>query len=348
MYALARRALFALDAERAHTLTLQALVHAERIGLGTVFAGKVQQLATRCLGLEFPNPVGLAAGFDKNGEAIDALAKLGFGFIEVGTVTPKAQPGNPKPRVFRLPEAQAVINRLGFNNAGLPGLQRNLARSQFSGVLGINIGKNKDTDNADAVQDYLQCLRAVYARASYVTVNISSPNTQGLRALQGKQALTKLLGELKDAQQQLAVQHAKHTPLVLKIAPDLSDAELDDIAQVINDARIEGVIASNTTLARDGLPDGAFARESGGLSGAPLRTAATRVLAGLKQRLHKDIALIGTGGICHGADAAEKARAGATLVQFYTGMVYRGPALIAECVDAIAALRTKPSQRVAA
>jgi len=336
IYQLARRALFALDPERAHTLTLKALASGEHLGFGTLLAHRNHASPVQCMGLNFPNAVGLAAGFDKNGSCIDALAKLGFGFIEVGTVTPKAQPGNPKPRIFRLPEAKAVINRLGFNNDGLPGLQRNLDCTRFDGILGINIGKNKDTPNEHALDDYLIGLRAVYARASYVTINISSPNTQGLRDLQGKEALTKLISELKSAQSSLQSTHQKRTPLVLKIAPDLTETELDDIAEVLNDLRIEAVIASNTTTARDSvahLPNGF---EAGGLSGAPLMHRSTQVLAGLRSRLVPEIALIGTGGICSGKDALAKVQAGAALIQFYTGFIYQGPALIADCINTLA------------
>lgn len=336
IYHLARRALFALDAERAHTLALKALASGESFGFGTLLAPRMTAKSVQCMGLKFPNAVGLAAGFDKNGSAIDALSKLGFGFIEVGTVTPKPQPGNPKPRIFRLPEAKAVINRLGFNNEGLPGLQRNLDCTRFSGILGINIGKNKDTANASALEDYLIGLRAVFARASYVTINISSPNTQGLRDLQGKAALTRLISELKNAQINLQTTHQKRTPLVLKIAPDLSEVELDDVAEVLNDVRIEGVIAGNTTIARTGVEHLPNSGEAGGLSGAPLMPRSTQVLADLRKRLVPEIALIGTGGICSGADALAKVGAGAALVQFYTGFIYQGPALIADCVNALA------------
>lgn len=336
IYQLARRALFALDAERAHSLTLNALASGERFGFGTVLAQRANAVPVQCMGLQFPNPVGLAAGFDKNGSCIDALAKLGFGFIEVGTVTPKAQPGNPKPRIFRLPEAKAVINRLGFNNEGLPGLQRNLDCTRFTGILGINIGKNRDTATENALDDYLIGLRAVYARASYVTINISSPNTQGLRDLQGKAALTRLISELKNAQINLQSTHKKRTPLVLKIAPDLTATELDDIAEVLNEVRIEAVIASNTTTGREGVAHLPNSMETGGLSGAPLMQRSTEVLANLRSRLVPEIALIGTGGICSGTDALAKVRAGAELVQFYTGFIYQGPALIADCVNTMA------------
>jgi dihydroorotate dehydrogenase len=287
--------------------------------------------------------VGLAAGFDKNGDAIDALGMLGFGFIEIGTVTPIAQAGNPKPRVFRLPSALAVINRLGFNNAGLIGLQRNLECSRYRGILGINIGKNKDTPNEHAIDDYRACLQAVYASASYVTINISSPNTQGLRALQGKDALAALLSELKNEQLKLKDRHQRHVPLVLKIAPDLKSDELDDMAEVINASGIEGVIGTNTTLARDGVAQLPNGEESGGLSGAPLLSKSTKILAALRQRLRPELTLIGTGGITQGADAVAKFAAGAELVQFYTGFIYRGPELIAECVRALADLRREVS-----
>lgn len=334
LYACTRPLLFALDPERAHGLALEALQKAYRFGLLPLLSRPARALPVEVLGLKFANPVGLAAGLDKNGECIDALAALGFGFIEVGTVTPRPQPGNPRPRMFRLTQAKAVINRLGFNNGGLVALQRNLETARYSGVLGINIGKNKDTANADAVNDYLTGLRAVYARASYVTVNISSPNTSGLRDLQQFDALKRLLGELRNAQIQLAGTHGKSTPMLVKIAPDLSDSELDDIADVVRDTGFEGVIATNTTLARSAVAHLPQAQEAGGLSGAPVFESSTAILRKLRARL-PDVALIGVGGILSGADAAAKMQAGAQLVQFYTGMLYRGPALIAECVNAI-------------
>jgi dihydroorotate dehydrogenase len=340
MYGLAKPLLFHLDAETAHGVGLRAIETAYRLGLNPLLASKPKPLPRKLLGLDFANPVGLAAGLDKNAAYVDALASLGFGFIEVGTITPRAQAGNPKPRMFRLPQQLAVINRLGFNNGGLPALQANLERTRFAGVLGINIGKNKDTPNAQALDDYLTCLRAVYARASYVTVNISSPNTQGLRDLQQLEALTRLLGGLREAQAQLVTQHRKATPMLVKVAPDLSESDLDDIATVVHETGFEGVIASNTTITRPNLA-GAFASEAGGLSGAPLLTLANLTLAKLRARLRPDVVLIGVGGITRGQDAVEKIAAGAELVQFYSGMIYRGPALIAECVEAIRAASLK-------
>jgi dihydroorotate dehydrogenase len=287
------------------------------------------------MGIDFPNAVGLAAGLDKDGAHIDALANLGFGFIEIGTVTPRAQAGNPKPRLFRLPAAHAIINRMGFNNLGVDNLVRNVAASSFQGVLGINIGKNKDTPNERAVDDYLACLDAVYAHASYVAVNISSPNTQNLRDLQKDDALDALLSALKLRQAMLAERHGKYTPLALKIAPDLDDAQIAAIAALLMVHRIDAVIATNTTLARDAVAGLPHAAESGGLSGAPVRAASTRVVAELARHLKHELPIIGVGGIESGPDAVQKIAAGASLVQLYSGLIYRGPALIAACVRAL-------------
>jgi dihydroorotate dehydrogenase len=335
MYAFARPFLFCLDAERAHDLALASFDAAHRAGLASLLATRPPALSSNVFGLPFENPVGLAAGLDKNGAYIDALAALGFGFIEIGTTTPRAQPGNPKPRMFRLPEHEGVINRLGFNNSGVDALVRNAERARYSGVLGINIGKNKDTPNESAVDDYLLCLERVYARASYVTVNISSPNTQGLRDLQGEEALKRLVGTLRDAQERLAATHGTRKPMLLKIAPDLDESELDDIAKVLQSSRIDGVICTNTTIDRTAVASHRHAGESGGLSGKPVFEKSTAVLRGMAKRLGASIPLIGVGGILSGADAAAKFDAGASLVQFYTGMIYRGPALIGECVEAI-------------
>jgi len=338
MYSLARPLLFALDAERAHDLTLAALGAAHCTGFGRVLAEKPAALPTRAFGLEFPNPVGLAAGLDKNGEHVEALFALGFGFVEIGTVTPRPQPGNPKPRMFRLPEHQAIINRLGFNNLGVDALVRRIERiGHRAGILGINIGKNKHTPNSEAARDYLACLERVYPLADYVTVNISSPNTEGLRDLQGEEALRRLLGALREQQAGLAARHGKHTPMLVKVAPDLDEAALDAIANVLTEQQIEGVIATNTTLARDQVRGHRDADESGGLSGAPLLEISTRILRELRARLPASTALIGVGGITTGKDAAAKIAAGAALVQCYSGLVYRGPGLIAECVEAIRA-----------
>jgi dihydroorotate dehydrogenase len=335
VYALARPFLFCLDAERAHDLGLTALETAYRTGLNPLLATKPAPLPTRVFGLEFANPVGLAAGLDKNGAHIDALSALGFGFIEVGTTTPRPQPGNPKPRMWRLPDHQAVINRLGFNNDGVDALVRNAERARYAGALGINIGKNKDTPNEHAVDDYMLCLERVYARASYVTVNISSPNTQGLRDLQEEETLKRFVGTLRDAQERLAAQHGARKPMLLKIAPDLSEAELDGIASVLLAAQVDGLICTNTTIDRAAVAGARHAQQAGGLSGKPLFDKATAVLRGMAQRLGGKVPLIGVGGILSGADAAAKIKAGANLVQFYSGMIYRGPDLIGECVEAI-------------
>lgn len=335
MYTLARNILFCLDAERAHDVSLKAMEAAYRSGLNPLLASKPANLESEAFGIRFPNPVGLAAGLDKNAAHVDALAALGFGFIEVGTTTPRAQAGNPKPRMFRLPEHEAVINRLGFNNAGVDALVRNAERARFNGVLGINIGKNKDTPNEKATDDYLLCLERVYARASYVTVNISSPNTQGLRDLQEEETLKRFIGSLREAQERLASRHGARKPMLLKIAPDLSEAELDAMAEVLRAAGIDGVICTNTTIERAAVAGHRHAGEVGGLSGKPVFAKSTAVLRGMSQRLGTSIPLIGVGGISRGADAVRKREAGASLIQFYTGMVYRGPALIGECVEAM-------------
>lgn len=343
MYSILRPALFRLDAETAHHLTLRGLNAAHTLGLSGVVAPRPPDDPRTVMGLVFPNPVGLAAGLDKNGDCIDGLAALGFGFIEIGTVTPLPQSGNPKPRLFRLPEANAIINRMGFNNDGVDKLIENVQRANYPfdraqgrrGILGINIGKNAATPIANAADDYLICLRKVYLHASYVAVNISSPNTKNLRELQGEDALNDLLKLLKAEQQKLADRHGKYVPLVLKIAPDMEAGQVIQIARLLMRHRIDGVIATNTTLSRDGvehLPHGA---ESGGLSGAPLREKSAAIIRQLAAELQGALPIIGAGGILNGADAAEKIRAGATLVQIYSGMIYRGPALVAESCMAI-------------
>ena len=348
MYGLARPFLFAFDAERAHGLGLASLEAAYRCGLSPLLATPPRPLPTKALGLTFPNPVGLAAGLDKNGAHVDALLSLGFGFVEVGTVTPLPQPGNPRPRMFRLPQQQAVINRLGFNNLGVDVLVRNVERAKRrTGLLGINIGKNKDTPNEDAVADYLVCLRRVYPLADYVTVNISSPNTAGLRELQEEQALRKLVGTLRDEQEKLAARHGKRVPLLVKIAPDLSENDIDAAARVLGDLAVDGVIATNTTISREGVEGSRHAQQAGGLSGAPLMGQATTVLRMLRTRLPDTIPLVGVGGILHGADAVAKMAAGASLVQCYTGLVYRGPELIGECIDAMRRRKESPSRGTA-
>ena len=345
MYGLARPFLFGLDAERAHGLGLASLEAAYRSGLSTMLARHAKPLPTRAFGLTFRNPVGLAAGLDKNGAHIDALLALGFGFVEVGTVTPEPQAGNPKPRMFRLPRHRAVINRLGFNNDGIDALVRNVGRARrHGGLLGINIGRNKDTPNELAASDYLFCLERVYPVADYVTVNISSPNTAGLRELQEEQALRRLIGTLREEQERLASQHGRYVPMLVKVAPDLSDDDIDAAARVLGDMRVDGVIATNTTVSRIAVQESPLARETGGLSGAPLMNKSTAVLRMLRTRLPDSIPLIGVGGIMSGADAAKKMAAGATLVQCYTGLVYRGPALIGECVEAIRRRKEAPSR----
>jgi dihydroorotate dehydrogenase len=336
MYTLLRPLLFRLDAETAHHLTLTSLQAAHRLHLSRLIAPPLTGKPVHCMGIDFPNGVGLAAGLDKNGAYIDALAALGFGFIEIGTITPRPQPGNPAPRLFRLPEAQAIINRMGFNNDGVAQLIANVRAARFKGVLGINIGKNFDTPIERAADDYLSCLDAVYPYASYVTVNISSPNTQNLRSLQAGDALSDLLKQLKHAQTRLAQQHGRYVPLAVKIAPDLDDAQIADIARLLREHRIDGVIATNTTLSRDAvahLPHGA---ETGGLSGAPVRLAANRVIRQLAQALAGELPIIGVGGILNGAHAREKIVAGASLVQVYSGLIYRGPALVGDCVRSLA------------
>jgi dihydroorotate dehydrogenase len=335
MYALARPFLFCLDAERAHDLALTSIEAAYRTGLNPLLALKPAPLPTKAFGLDFANPVGLAAGLDKNGAHIDALASLGFGYIEVGTTTPRPQAGNPRPRMWRLPEHEAIINRLGFNNGGVDALVRNVEKAKFSGVLGINIGKNKDTPNDNAVDDYLFCLTRVYAHASYITVNVSSPNTQGLRDLQQEDTLKRFLGTLVEVRERLAAKHGKSKPLLLKIAPDLGETELDGIAEVALSTRIDGVICTNTTVDRSVIRGAPYAEETGGLSGKPLFKKATSILGAMNQRLNGRIPTIGVGGILAGDDAAGKIAAGASLVQFYSGMIYRGPALIGDCVEAL-------------
>jgi len=345
MYPLARPFLFAFDAERAHGLALSALELAWRTGTTPLLAARPAPMPTAAFGLDFPNPVGLAAGLDKNGEHIDALFALGFGFVEIGTVTPRPQAGNPKPRLFRLPQHAAIINRMGFNNAGVDALVRNVERSrQRTGPLGINIGKNKDTPNEDALSDYLACLEKVYPLADYITVNISSPNTAGLRELQEEQALRRLVGGLREAQERLGAQHGRRVPMLVKVAPDLSDRDIEAAARVLGELEVDGVIATNTTIGREGVEHDPRAAETGGLSGAPLLGQSTLVLRRLRARLPERIPLIGVGGIQSGADAVAKMSAGATLVQCYSGLIFRGPALIGECVDAIRRRREAPSR----
>lgn len=341
LYSLFRPMLFALDPEQAHHAAFASLDIAARLGIPQAVLPRVASEPVTVMGLTFPNRIGLAAGLDKNAEHIDGLATFGFGFIECGTVTPRAQPGNPKPRLFRLIEAEALINRMGFNNDGVHRFLENASRASWRGVLGLNIGKNFDTPNEHAADDYLTCLRAVYQRASYVTVNVSSPNTKGLRDLQAEGALAVLLTALKHEQATLADIHGKYTPIVLKIAPDLAPGAIGGIARLLVNHHIDGVIATNTTVSRAAVQGLPLADETGGLSGRPLAAQATAVVRTLAKALDGALPIIGVGGILSGADAREKIDAGASLVQIYTGLVYRGPELVAECAAQLAAGNTR-------
>ena len=338
-YSLIRKFFFSLDPETAHGLGMTGIDYLNRAGIACLLAKSFPSNPVDAMGLTFPNPVGLAAGLDKNGEHVDALAALGFGFIEIGTVTPRPQPGNPKPRMFRIPEKQAIINRMGFNNDGVDKLLANISTSQFSrrgGILGINIGKNFDTPIEQAADDYLSCLERVYGAASYVAVNISSPNTKNLRELQKDEALDALLATLKAEQARLAEKHGRYVPLALKIAPDLEDDQIQTIADLLRQHRMDGVIATNTTLSRSGVEGMPRADETGGLSGQPVFERSTAVLTKLAEALAGEVPIIGVGGIMSGDDAVAKIDAGACLVQVYSGFIYHGPALIAEAAQAIA------------
>lgn len=327
--------MFQLDAEFAHDLTLKSLKWAEKTGMLGLYPQAPACAPRQVMGLTFPNAVGLAAGLDKNAMVIDGMAKLGFGFIEVGTVTPRPQPGNPKPRLFRVPQAEGIINRFGFNNLGVDHLIENVRGAKYKGVLGINIGKNFDTPNERAVEDYLQCMQKVYAYASYITVNISSPNTKNLRALQEKEALSSLLASLKSEQTKLAEQHGKYVPITLKIAPDLTPEQVIEIADLLMQHKIDGVIATNTTLSREAVKGLPHADEAGGLSGVPVRNQSTIVIQQLSRQLQGALPIIGVGGILSGADAVEKVAAGASLVQVYSGLIYKGPKLVHEVASAL-------------
>jgi dihydroorotate dehydrogenase len=327
-YPLLRPLLFRLDAETAHTVTLKLLNAAYISGLSKLVYPPVSDNPVNVMGLSFKNPVGLAAGLDKNGDYIDALATLGFGFIEIGTVTPRPQPGNPKPRLFRLPEHQAIINRLGFNNLGIDHLLAKVKQSDYKGVLGINIGKNFDTPMEHAVDDYLIGLRKAYPAASYITINISSPNTQNLRQLQQGDESRKLISALKEEQLNLQQGHGKYVPLALKIAPDLTTEDITRIAKLLLEFEIDGVIATNTTISRDMIANHPLAHETGGLSGSPVKAKSTAVVKGLSTELQGKIPIIAVGGILCADDAQEKFAAGASLVQIYSGLIYQGPELI--------------------
>lgn len=337
-YGLTRQLFFRLSGETSHELGLDMLGAGERLGLLQYLAPQVASAPTTVAGIEFPNPVGLAAGLDKNGDYIDAFARLGFGFIEIGTITPRPQPGNPKPRLFRIPERRAIINRMGFNNKGVDHLVEQVKKAKYKGVLGINIGKNFDTPVENATSDYLICLEKVYQYATYITVNISSPNTPGLRTLQYGDALKELLEPLKQRQKELAEEFG-YKPIFVKIAPDMEDNEVDMVAQTLIETDIDGVIATNTTLSRDGVQGMKHGSEAGGLSGAPVEDLATETVERLVKALDGKLPVIGVGGILDGKGAVEKMAAGSQLVQVYSGFIYRGPELIGECVDAIAAMK---------
>lgn len=346
-YSLARPFLFSMDAEKAHELTLNALARTQGTPLQCAWSTRRVDDPFELAGLRFPNRIGLAAGLDKNARCIDGLGALGFGFVEVGTVTPLGQPGNPKPRMFRLPDAQALINRLGFNNDGLEAFIANVKQARFRQrpgqpmLLGLNIGKNAATPIERATEDYLICLDGVYPHADYVTVNISSPNTKNLRALQSDEALDQLLGALAARRAELASRHGRKVPLFVKIAPDLDEAQIDVIAATLQRHGMDGVVATNTTLSRDkvqGLPHG---DEAGGLSGAPVLAMSNQVIRLLRERLGAGYPIIGVGGVMSAEDAVSKLDAGADLVQIYTGLIYRGPSLVTDAALALKARRTR-------
>jgi dihydroorotate dehydrogenase len=353
LYGLARPFLFGFDPEHAHEITLDGLARTQNTPLACAYSSTRTDDPVQLAGLTFPNRVGLAAGLDKNARCIDAFAAMGFGFVEVGTVTPKAQPGNPKPRMFRLPQRDALINRLGFNNEGLDAFLANVQKARFRKggpsagsarspmLLGLNIGKNAATPIERAVDDYLACLDGVYAHADYVTINISSPNTANLRTLQSDEALDALLGAVAERRETLAARHAKRAPLFVKIAPDLDEAQVAVIAATLKRHGMDGVIATNTTLARDAVKGLPHAEEAGGLSGAPVREASNRVVSQLRAALGAGFPIVGVGGILSGADAKAKIAAGADVVQIYTGLIYRGPGLVREAAQALLRDRSK-------
>lgn len=330
-YPFLKKLLFKLDAEKAHDLSLNWLKIIYRAGLPR-FLPKPYSAPCKAMGLEFKNPVGLAAGFDKNGDYIDALAALGFGFIELGTVTPRPQAGNPFPRLFRLPKQQAIINRMGFNNKGVDYLVSKIRMSSFSGIIGVNIGKNRTTEMANAHEDYLYCFQKAYPHADYVVVNISSPNTPGLRNLQLKDHLGPLLSLIEAERDKLVQKHHKYVPVVVKVAPDLSDAEIISFVEIFQSSNLDGIIATNTTLFREGVESSGFAHEQGGLSGAPLRKRAAHILKVLKNACNNNTTLIASGGIMTPGDALQRLKSGASLVQLYTGLVYSGPGLVYDTV----------------
>jgi dihydroorotate dehydrogenase len=334
-YSLLRNILFKFSPETAHELSLEWMSALNRLGLVSPFLDEMVSDPVEVMGIQFPNRVGLAAGLDKNGAHIDALGKMGFGFVEVGTITPRSQPGNPKPRLFRVQEKQAIINRMGFNNEGVEYLLDKVATCKFEKPIGINIGKNFDTPVEDANSDYLKCLNAVYAKATYITVNVSSPNTPGLRTLQFGDSLNSLLDAIKEEQAKLADRHGRYVPIAIKIAPDMTSEELVMVARSLKERQIDAVIAGNTTLSREAVQGLPFADEAGGLSGAPLTQRSTQVISELKSELGDSLPIIGVGGIMTGQDAVDKIKAGASLVQIYTGFIYEGPSLVRDAALAI-------------
>lgn len=327
--------LFKMDAERAHEWTTRMMRIANGFGLLTAGQGTLPQSPVECLGLKFPNALGLAAGMDKSASAVEAWAALGFGFVEVGTLTPRPQPGNPKPRLFRLPEHEALINRMGFNNPGIHAAVKRLEKRRTKAVVGVNIGKNFDTPNDAAVNDYLYCLKVAYPVADYIAVNISSPNTKGLRDLQAEESIRQLLAALKKEQASLQKESGKKVPMLVKIAPDLEGQQIEALARVFNELAVDGVIATNTTISREAVVGHRLEKEAGGLSGAPVRERSTQVIQAFRMLLREQTPIIGVGGILSGADAVEKLKAGASLVQIYSGLVYRGPGLVGEVLEAI-------------
>lgn len=343
MYTHLRDLLFMLDAETSHEFSLDLIGAAERLQLLKLFLQSVPSNPVETMGITFPNPVGLAAGLDKNGDYFNALGMMGFGFVEIGTITPKPQTGNPKPRLFRIPEAQAIINRMGFNNKGVDHLIAQVKRRRHQGILGINIGKNATTPVEDAANDYVICMQKVYEHADYITVNVSSPNTQGLRDLQFGDSLNRLLATIKLEQAKLQTLHGRYVPVAVKIAPDMDLESVIQVAQTLKAQGIDGVIATNTTIGREGVENYETSKETGGLSGAPVRDKSTKVISALYAELGNKLPIIGVGGIADGASAAEKIKAGAKLVQIYSGFIYKGPRLIRESAAAIAQLKFSTS-----
>ncbi len=339
MYSILRNLLFRLDAEVSHEFSLDMLGAAERLKLLELFVTQPAYNPIEVMGLRFPNPVGLAAGLDKNGDYFNALGALGFGFVEIGTVTPRPQPGNPQPRLFRIPEREAIINRMGFNNKGVDHLVAQVRKRRYQGILGINIGKNATTPVENAADDYLIGMRKVYEHADYITVNVSSPNTPGLRDLQFGDSLNRLLETLKKEQLLLQEAHQRYVPVAVKIAPDMDDIAIAQVATALTEQGMDGVIATNTTIGREGVEGCPNGEEAGGLSGLPVRDKSTRVIAGLHSHLGGKLPIIGVGGIFDGPSAVEKLNAGASLVQIYSGFIYQGPAVVREVAEAIAQLQ---------